>query len=131
MKADKLKEIINLAEKIGFVFVATADDKGTPHMAAAAKLTQTETDGIAVEEWFCPGTIANLNSNKQISIVVWSKEFDSGYQILGKVKKINDIGILDGYSPAVDSPHPLPQVERQLLIKISKIFEFKSRRTAT
>lgn len=125
MQTDKLREVIRLAEKIGFAFVASADKNGAPHIAAAGKLTLADKDSVAVEEWFCPGTIANLNMNKHVSIVVWSKEPDNGYQLVGEVKKINDLGMLDGFSPALESAHPLPQVKKQLLIKIDKILEFK------
>jgi hypothetical protein len=41
------------------------------------------------------------------------------------MEKIEDLYILDGYAPEKDSPHPLPQVERKLLIKVVKIMDFR------
>lgn len=125
MKAEKLNEIASLAQKLGYVFVATADSAGIPHVAAAAKIKLATQGHITVTEWFCPGTVANLNENKCISIVVWDKDSDKGYQLLGTLEKIEDIGIMDGYAPALETTPPMPQVERQLLIKVEKIIEFK------
>jgi hypothetical protein len=125
MKAEKLGEVVHLAEKVGHVFVATADPGGMPHVAAAGKLELAPEDRVTVTEWFCPGTVANLHVNKCISVVVWAKDPDSGYQLLGRLDKIKDLGILDGFAPGLEGEPPLPQVEKQLLIKVEKIIEFK------
>lgn len=125
MKAEKLGEVVHLAEKVGHVFVATADPGGMPHITAAGKLELAPEGRVTVTEWFCPGTVANLHANKCISVVVWAKDFDSGYQLLGRLDKIKNLGILDGYAPGLEGEPPLPQVEKQLLIKVEKIIEFK------
>ena len=125
MKAEKLKEIVHLAQKVGYIFIATANADGMPHMAAAGKLEPVAEDCVAVTEWFCPGTIANLYVNKYISIVIWAKDPDNGYQLLGRLDKINDLAILDGYAPKIERTHPVPQIEKQLIIKVEKIIEFK------
>ena len=71
MKSEILRSAISLAEKLGHIFVATADSGGTPHVAAAGKLAYDSKDHVSVAAWFCPGTLANLKNNKQISLVVW------------------------------------------------------------
>ena len=77
-----------------------------------------------ITEWFCPRTLSNLQMNSRLSIVIWDPEVDSGYQIIGELEAIKDIGILDGYSKNQVTPS-IPQVERQLLLHVDKILEFK------
>ncbi len=122
---EKLKKAVGLSRKIGFVCVATADRMGMPHIATASKMDLTDEGCLAITEWFCPGTTANLQTNKFVSIVVWDRGSDSGYQMLGKLEKIEELGILNGYAPDIESGPPLPQVERRLLIKVWKITDFK------
>jgi len=125
MKTDSLQKAVRLAETTGCVFVATSDADGMPHLAAAGKLSYAGKKNVAVTEWFCPGTVANLDNNKYVSIVVWDKDADTGFQLLGRLEKIVDLGVLDGYAPALEKKPPLPQVQRQLLIRIEKILDFK------
>ena len=125
MKVDSLEKVVRMAKDLGYVFIATADRKGMPHMAAAGKLEYAGGQNVTVREWFCPGTVANLDDNKCISIVAWSRQPDTGFQLLGTVTKILDIGVLDGYAPELERGHPMPQVEKELLIKVEKIIEFK------
>jgi hypothetical protein len=125
MKADKLEKAVRLAKDLGYVLIATADQQGMPHVAAAGKLEYAGGQNVAVKEWFCPGTVANLDVNKRISIVAWRRQPDSGYQLLGTVTRILDVGVLDGYAPELEGAHALPQVEKQLLVKVERIIEFK------
>ena len=125
MKIEKLEKAIDLSQRIGFVCVATADREGMPHIATAGKMELLDEGCLAIREWFCPGTIANLQTNKFMSVMVWDRDSDSGYQMLGKLEKIEELGILNGYAPDIESGPPLPQVERRLLIKVEKITNFK------
>jgi hypothetical protein len=125
MKADNLEKVVRLAEDLGYVLIATADRKGMPHMAAAGKLEYAGGQNVAVKEWFCKGTVANLDVNKSISIVAWRRRPDVGYQLLGTVTKILDVGVMDGYAPELEHAHPLPHVEKQLVVKVDKILKFK------
>ena len=127
MKIEMLRETVRLAHAAGFVMIATSSEQGMPHITAAGRLElidENEAD-IAVTEWFCPGTVANLQKNKHVSIVVWTKKLETGFQLLGQLTGVRDIGILDGYSPKREGEHPLPQVEKRLLIKVERILEFR------
>jgi uncharacterized protein len=124
MNSAKLREMEQLAAKVGHVFIATADSNGQPHIAAAGKLAQTPEKHLMLTEWFCPGTLANLQMNSHLSIVIWDPDVDSGYQIIGELEAIKDIGILDGYPKSQVRPS-IPQVERQLLLHVDKILGFK------
>jgi len=125
MKMEKLEKAVGLSRKIGFVCVATADGRGMPHIATAGKMELADEGCLAIKEWFCSDTTANLQINKFVSVVVWDRDSDSGYQMLGKLEGIEELGILNGYAPDIESGPPLPQVERRLLIKVRKIIDFK------
>ena len=123
MTNEMLESALALAKKVGYVFIATADSQGMPHVTAAAQIASFDR-GVAVTEWFCPGTVANLQKNKCVSIVIWSKDLDNGYQLIGRLAGVEDVGVLDGYSPAREGKPPLPQVEKRLLVKVEKILDF-------
>ena len=127
MKSDLLRQTVRMAQTAGFVMIATAGEGGMPHITVAGRLELTDEEGadIAVTEWFCPGTVSNLQKNKQISIVVWTRKMETGYQLLGELEGVQDVGILDGYSAKLEGEHPMPQVEKRLLIKVEKILEFR------
>jgi hypothetical protein len=125
MNVETLKKAEQLAAKAAHVFVATADAKGWPHVAAAGRLALTPEKHVVVTEWFCPGTMANLQANPRLSLVVWDSAADVGYQLIGELEEIKDLGLLDGYAPQIERGTPVPQVERQLLVHIDRVFDFK------
>lgn len=125
MKIEKLEKAVDLSQSVGFVCIATADEKGTPHIATAGKMKLADDGCLAISEWFCLDTMTNLQTNKFVSIVVWDRDSDSGYQMLGELEGIEELGILNGYAPELESGPPLPQVKRRLLIKVQKITDFK------
>ena len=125
MKMQTLREVEELAVKIGHVFIATSNSRGQPHIAAAGRLALTPEKHVMVTEWFCPGTMSNLQTNPRLSVVVWDAATDSGYQLIGELEAIKELGVLDGYSPKERRQAAVPQVERQLLLHVNKILEFK------
>jgi predicted pyridoxine 5'-phosphate oxidase superfamily flavin-nucleotide-binding protein len=125
MNKKTLTQAAALAQKLRHVFVATSDGKGLPHMAAAGKLALTPDGRVAVAAWFCPMTVANLQKNRRVSLVIWDPQSDMGYQLLGQAEKVEEIAMMNGHAPGVESQHPLPQVERQLLVRVDKIIDFK------
>jgi predicted pyridoxine 5'-phosphate oxidase superfamily flavin-nucleotide-binding protein len=120
-----LNQAVALAQKLKHVFVATANAKGLPHMAAAGQFALTPEGRVAVAAWFCPMTVANLQENRRVSLVIWDPKADIGYQLLGETEKIEEIAMMDGYAPGVTSQPPLPQVERQLVVRVDQIIDFK------
>ncbi|MDX9785897.1 MAG: pyridoxamine 5'-phosphate oxidase family protein [Desulfobacterales bacterium] len=124
MKSNLIVKALTLSEKLRHVFIATADGTGLPHMAAAGKIKRISDDRISIEAWFCPGTVENLNQNNRISIVVWEPDPDQGYQLTGKVEKVEELAILNGFSHGIESMHPIPQVERKLIVHVEKTFSF-------
>lgn len=125
MNSEILKKAVRLGEELGHVFVATADTAGLPHVAAAGKISLESEDRVAVMEWFCPRTVANLKVNPRVSVVVWNQKSDMGFQLLGKCEKVEEVGMMNGYSPGLEDQKPLPQVERKLIVRIEKITDFR------
>ncbi|MBN1180317.1 MAG: pyridoxamine 5'-phosphate oxidase family protein [Anaerolineae bacterium] len=119
-----LSKVVALAEEVGHVLVATADAAGLPHVASAGRLTLAPDGRVLLAEWFCPGTMSNLQQNRRIALVVWNADTDTGYQLLGKVEQVRDLAILDGYAPEQEDESPPPQVERELLVRVDKILDF-------
>lgn len=125
IRAELLEKAVELATKVGYVFIATSDTDGWPHLAAARTLVLKEEGRIAINEWFCPGTMSNLKLNSHVSVVVWDENCDIGYQLLGEIERMMDIGMIDGYTPEMESKWPLPQVESLLVIRVRKVTDFK------
>ncbi len=125
IRTELLEKAVELAAKVGHVFIVTSDADGWPHLAAARRLALKEEGRIAIEEWFCPGTMSNLQDNRHVSIVVWEANGDIGYQLLGEMEHMMDIGMIDGYTPDMKSKWPLPQVESRLVIQVRKVTDFK------
>ncbi len=124
MNTELLKRAVDLTKKIGHCFIATADETGHPHIAAAGKLSCPDTDHVEITEWFCPATVANIEKNSSATIVAWDSVDDVGYQLEGKVEKVADVAILDGYAPEYDI-EPLPQVQRCLTVDVERVIDFK------
>ena len=124
MKIETLKKAVALAEKLRHISVATADMTGLPHVASAGKLTSALDGRVVLADWFCPGMVSNLQQNPRIAIVMWDATADTGYQLLGEVEEVRELSILDGYVPGEEDKPPLPQLERELLIRVDEILAF-------
>lgn len=125
MNTQTLREVVELAHKTRHILIATSDSRGQPHIAATGRLALTPEKHVVVTEWFCPGTMSNLQVNPRLSVVVWDAITDSGYQLVGELEAVKELGVLDGYSSKEHGRGAMPQVERQLLLHINKILEFK------
>ncbi len=124
MKTETIQKAVELARKLKHVFVATADERGVPHVAAAGKVGFMSKDLVTVGAWFCPGTITNLHGNRHISIVVWDAVKGTGYQLLGEVEEVEELAFLDGYVPEIEGSPPSPQVERDLHVRVNRVIVF-------
>lgn len=123
MNGGRLLRAEALAEQIGYALVATANAEGTPHLAAAGTLSLRPRGRVTLREWFCSETMRNVQENPLIAIVAWDSRSDTGYQLVGEVEAVNDLAMLDGY-PEGETPEPLPQVERELVIRVDEVLAF-------
>ena len=121
MDRELLRRCEQLADE-GTVIVATADGDGLPHVAAAGKLDVADGGRVTVTEWFCPGTVSNVQENSRISVVAWNPAQDDGAQLLGTVTNVRDVAMLDGYAP--DEKGDIPQTENELVIEVESVLKF-------
>jgi hypothetical protein len=122
MKRESIQKAVDMGTRVGYALVATCDNKGLPHLAQSRKI-ETEFDGhVAVSEWFCPGTLSNLEVNPKISLVVWDPASDTGFQLIGESVGIEEAAMLDGYSTTPQTP--VPQVERKIRLRVDKVMQF-------
>jgi hypothetical protein len=115
---------LEIAKK-SLVLVATSDEEGVPHIAAANSIGKPEAGRIAVTDWFCPETVANATSGRSVAIVIWDSVLDEGHQIVGRVAAVEELAIMNGYLPGEDERVPLPQQERRLIIDVEKVMAFR------
>lgn len=117
--------IRRLLENIPYIFVATADSSGQPHMAIGEQVIISGDSLMIFENWFCPATLQNITSNARVSVVAVLPETGKGYQMLGAVIKSADAAFLNGYDP-FDSLPETPQVLTRFTVKVEQILEFTS-----
>lgn len=124
VKLEILGQAVELARRLGHIFVATTDAANMPHVAAAGEVI-INGELVEVRAWFCPVTVANLEQNRAVSLVIWDPETDHGYQVLGRAERSEVMAVMDGYLPTEEDSHPLPQMERKLVIRPERILDFK------
>jgi hypothetical protein len=117
--------IRRLIEKLSYIFVATTDSSGQPHMAIGEQVIVLGDSFLVFENWFCPCTLQNIASNSHVSVVVVLPGTGNGYQMLGTVIRSTDTAFLDGYDPAVKMPDT-PQVLTRFTVRVERILEFAS-----
>lgn len=127
MAQDALQKVIEFAANIEHFLIATVALDGMPHIAAAGQLSLTNDGHVEIAAWFCPTTVANLQEDHRISVVIWDQTNDKGYQLLGKAEKIVDIAMMDGYTPEMDEKVRMPQTERKLIVRVNKILSFSQK----
>src|SRR6185369_1790760 len=120
-----IEPIRRLIENTPYVFVATSDLYGRPHLAIGEQVTITGESLLIFENWFCPATLQNIACNTNVSVVAITPESGKGYQMLGSVIKSADTAFLNGYDPDANLPET-PQVLTRFTVRVEKILEFTS-----
>jgi len=125
MTTDTLKKAVAKSQETGYLFIATADRGGLPHIAAGGPLTLLpDKKQVAFETWFCPRTVANVSINRWMSLAIWNPSQDDGYQLLGWVEEVQDILLLDGFSPEMEKKGPVPPAKKRLTLRVDKVIGF-------
>lgn len=114
-----------LLENLPYVFVATSDQSGQPHMAIGEQITIKGSSLLIFENWFCPSTLENISANSHISVVAVQPETGKGYQLLGSIITRTHESIPDVFEPAVHIPEA-PRVLTRFTVKVEKVLEFTS-----
>jgi hypothetical protein len=122
MISEKLKKFI---EKTNFAFVASADQRSRPHLAAGRGLKVPDPDHVVFEAWFCRQTLENVAEVPRVTVAVIDAATGAGYQLAGTVEKVIPIGILNGFAPELEAPGT-PQVESRMVVRVEEIMEFST-----
>jgi hypothetical protein len=120
MISERMKHFI---EAVDYAFVASADQRSRPHLAAAQGLKVPDPQHVAFEAWFCHKTLENVAEVPRLAIVVVDRESGAGYQLTGLVESTAAVGMLNGYAPELEEPG-MPQVETRILVRVEEILEF-------
>jgi len=109
------------------IIVATADDHGTPHLAAAKGMILIGDEQVAFKNWFCLQTLQNVSENPKIALSLFGPTGEHGYQLLGTVKQTRPAEIMDGDAPGeIPSAKGIPQAKMQLVVAVTKVLEFST-----
>lgn len=117
------EEIKQFAGRVGHAYVATADAKGIPHLAAGRDLSILEPSRLVFESWFCQTSLKNLQENPHVAVAVADPATGNGFQFAGRVERIVDTAVLNGYVPDLE-PAGLPQVQWRLEIRVESVMAF-------
>ncbi len=119
-----LHAAVDFSEKLQHIFITTANREGLAHVAAADGIRLGEEGFFHLTGWYCETTARNLEENPLISVVLWDPDTDVGYQVLGEVEEIQEKASLNGFLPETDEFQSLPQVERDLLVRVKEVLLF-------
>jgi uncharacterized protein len=122
MIPEKLKKFV---EEANWAFVASADQRSRPHLAASRGLKVPDAEHIVFEAWFCRKTLENVAEVPRVTLVVVDPTTGAGYQFVGKVEKVIPISILNGFAPEAEAPGT-PQVESRMVVRVEEIMEFST-----
>jgi hypothetical protein len=59
-----------------------------------------------------------------MALVVWGSARKEGYQVFGRVEEVEDVLLMNGYSPEMEAASPLPQAKKRLTLRADKIIAF-------
>ena len=124
MNSDRINAAIEIAEKLQYFFIATADMQGVPHVTTAGQLTIKSPDILEMSFWFCPKTINNLQKNNKVSLIIWDAEMNSGYQLLGTAEDVLVSKTLGGADPEIEEGKYPPQATLSLVVHVGMVMEF-------
>ncbi len=119
---ESLAKLMQLAGTVRHLLVATANEGGVPHLATAEHITLEDWDLVSITAWFCPQTAKNVQTNPAIAVVVWDRDRDLGFQLVGEVEQVVETTMPDGYIPGETVVYS--QIERKLMIRVRQILDF-------
>jgi len=124
MSETTLSQVAELAGRVGHALVVSADAAGLPHVAVADEVAFLSGSQVGVSAWYCPGTLDNLQANPRLSLVAWDGTTDEGHQLLGEVRQVEDVAVMDGYEPNATRADPVPQMRRRFVVEVTKVLRF-------
>lgn len=114
-------------EKAGIIYVSTSGKEGIPHLAAGEKIVIPESGHIRLEAWFCVKTVENLMNNPHIAIATIDPATKEGYQLTGRIEKIEDKKMMNGFAPDLEEKWAgLSTTEYTLYVEVSEVLKFNT-----
>jgi predicted pyridoxine 5'-phosphate oxidase superfamily flavin-nucleotide-binding protein len=108
-----------------YVFVATVNAVGQPHLAISDRVIVSKNDLLIFENLFCPTTLQNVSSNNRVAVVTVLSDSGKGFQLLGTVVRSMKVAMTDGGEAGVALPVS-PQVLTRFMVKVESVLEFTS-----
>ena len=115
------EQIRHLLRNAPFIFVASTDSSGQPHMAVGEQVAVTHDSQLVFENLFCPVTLQNISGNSHVTVVVFDPVTGVGYQMLGSVARNSDASVHD----AADVPDDQAVLTR-FSVKVHRLLEFSN-----
>jgi hypothetical protein len=123
---ETLERAVSMSQASGRIYMATADHGGLPHVGAAGPLAfHSDRKRVVFEAWSCPRTVANLGVNRWMALVILPPGKEIGYQLLGWIEEMEDVLLMDGFDPQLESRRPIPQAKKRLTMRVDKIIGFR------
>ncbi|UFS69526.1 pyridoxamine 5'-phosphate oxidase family protein [Geomonas sp. RF6] len=120
MITEKVKSFI---QKHDYALVASADERGVPHLAAGRDLMVPDPEHIVFRAWFCNVTLHNLEKNAQVTLAVVDPVSGEGFQLAGRMEGVTATAFADGLAPG-EEPPGTPQVESSLTVLVQRVMAF-------
>ncbi len=117
MISKKLKEFI---EKSPFAFVASADQRSRPHLAAAEHLKVPDPHHIVFDSWVCPKTMENVIEVPRLALAVVDPISARGNQLECFVESAAEAAA----SSDRDVTIAHQQIHARIVVRVEGILEF-------
>ncbi|HAD03824.1 MAG: hypothetical protein A2091_04945 [Desulfuromonadales bacterium GWD2_61_12] len=117
MISKKLKQFI---EGSSFAFVASADQRARPHLAAAEHLKVSDPRHIVFDSWVCPKTLENVVEVPRLALAVVDPISARGYQLECFVESAVEASASSGRNATATHQ----QIHARLVVRIEGILEF-------
>ncbi|MGA1865307.1 MAG: hypothetical protein ACMUHX_09615 [bacterium] len=120
-----LERLIGESKKDWHFFIITANCQGLPSISRADQLIAVSRKELVLECCSCSEILADLWENSSITIVAWSRNNCSGYQLETRLLQKRDIPKMNGspFGKALDDSDS--HVRMYLLVEINKIINIK------
>jgi hypothetical protein len=116
MNVHVLERISEIDKKTHVVFLITCDKKGLAQADGVMSLEPLSDRDLKIKGWFSSVLVSNLESNSNVTLIVWNTQDHQGYQLKGRCTGKNQLAFLDGFVPEKEGA--VPQVEWELIIQI-------------
>jgi len=120
------EEVRAAVEVARVAYIASADDRGQPHLAVSKLIRVVDGEHVAFTAWFCPQTAENVAKNPKVAVSVWDAAHDHGYQLVGEVTNATVTATLDQWPGPERDYGPISQEERRLTIRVLAAMELKA-----